>query len=78
MESKWNKTFGNMIFSPNVIQETWTLLQEVSGEVTRVEGAPLPLGAPPCLVGPSKLHRRTSSSYIYPRTPKQPGMEPKT
>ena len=26
--------------------------------------------APPCLVGPSKLHRRTSSSYIstYPQT----------
>src|SRR4051812_42098829 len=52
-ESKRNETFGNVIFSPNVIQETWTLLQEVSGEVTRVEPpgcAPLPhgpLGAPP-------------------------------
>ena len=23
-----------------------------------------PLGAPPCLVGPSELHRRTSSSYL--------------
>ena len=54
-ESKRNKTFGNVIFSPNVIQETWTLRQEVSGEVTRVEGAPPgraplprgPLGAPP-------------------------------
>ena len=54
-ESKRNETFGNVIFSPNVIQETWTLLQEVSGEVTRVEGAPPghaplprgPLGAPP-------------------------------
>ena len=34
-----------MIFSPNVIQETWTLLQEVPEAVTRVEGAPL--GAPP-------------------------------
>ena len=42
-----------MIFSPNVIQETWTLLQEVSGEVTRVEGAP-PLGAPPYLVDDSE------------------------
>ena len=39
-ESKRNETFGNVIFSPNMIQETWTLLQEVSGEVTRVEGAP--------------------------------------
>ena len=46
--------FGNVIFSPNVIQETWTLLQGVKEEVTRVEGAPWarplpcgPLGAPP-------------------------------
>ena len=47
-ESKWNETFGIVIFSPNMIQETWTLLQEVSGEVTRVEGAP-PRRAPlPC------------------------------
>ena len=55
MESKRNKTFGNMIFSPNVIQETWTLLQGIKEEVTRV-GAPPPrarplprgpLGAPP-------------------------------
>ena len=72
MESKWNETFGNVIFSPNVIQETWTLLQEVSGEVTRVEGAP------PCLVGPSELHRRAPSSYIYLRTPIRPKTEPKT
>ena len=43
-----------MIFSLNVIQETWTLLQEVPEAVTRVEGAPL--GAPPCLVGPLLLH----------------------
>ena len=66
-ESKWNETFGIMIFQPNMIQETWTLLQEVSEEVTRVEGAPL--GAPPYLVGPSELHRRTPSSYIYLRIP---------
>ena len=71
-ESKRNETFGNVIFSPNVIQETWTLLQEVSGEVTRVEGAP------PCLMGPSELHRRAPSSYIYLRTPIRPKTEPKT
>ena len=55
MESKRNKIFGNMIFSPNVIQETWTLRQGVKEEVTRVGGAPLgraplprgPLVAPP-------------------------------
>ena len=49
-ESKRNKIFGNVIFSPNVIQETWTLLQEVPEAVTRVEGAPwarpLPRGPP--------------------------------
>ena len=65
-----------MIFQPNVIQETWTLLQEASEEVTRVEGAPL--GAPPYLVGPSMLHRRTPSSYIYLRIPERLEQEPKT
>ena len=34
-------------------------------------------GAPPCLVGPLLLHRRTPSSYIYLRTPKQSDTEPK-
>ena len=34
-----------------------------------VGGAPTPPGAPSTLVGPLLLHRRTSSSYIYPRTP---------
>ena len=75
-ESKRNETFGNVIFSPNVIQETWTLLQGVKEAVTRVGGAPPRVR--PCLVGPSELHRRTSSSYIYLRTPKLPDTEPKT
>ena len=76
MDSKRNETFGNVIFSPNVIQETWTLLQEVLEAVMRVEGAPL--GAPPYLVGPLLLHRRTPSSYIALRTPDRPNTEPKT
>ena len=52
-ESKRNETFGNVIFSPNVIQETWDLLQGSKEVLTRVGGtpcAPLPhgtLGAPP-------------------------------
>ena len=58
-ESKRNETFGNVIFSPNVIQETWTLLQEVSGEVTRVEGAPL--GTPPASWAP-----RSSTDVLLP------------
>ena len=66
MESKRNKIFGNVIFSPNVIQETWTLLQGIKEEVTRVGGAPL--GHAPWLVGPSVLHRRTLYIPTYPQT----------
>ena len=33
-------------------------------------GGAYPMGAPSTLVGPSWLHRPTSSSYIYLRTPK--------
>ena len=44
-ESKRNETFGNVIFSPNMIQETWTLLQGTKEAVTRV-GAP-PWARPP-------------------------------
>ena len=69
MQSKRNETFRNMIFSSDKIQETWTLRQESHEAVTRVEGAAL--GRTPCLVGPSKLHRRTPSSYIYLGTPKR-------
>ena len=61
-----------MIFSPNVIQETWTLLQGTKEAVTRVEGAPS------YLVGPLLLHRCTPSSYIYLRIPKRSNTEPKT
>ena len=39
-ESKRNETFRIVIFQPNVTQDTWTLLQAVPEEVTRVEGAP--------------------------------------
>ena len=63
-ESKRNETFGNVIFGTNVIQRTWSLRQEINQESTR-QG-----GAPSTLVGPTLLHRRTSSSYIYLRTPK--------
>ena len=50
-ESKQNETFGNVIFSPNVIQETWTLLQGTKETVTRVgvpppRARPLPRGPP--------------------------------
>ena len=35
-------------------------------------------GTPSTLVGSTLLHRRTSSSYIYLRTPKRLELEPKT
>ena len=41
-------------------------------------GAPTPLGAPSTLVEPTLLHRRTSSSYIYLRTPKPTEASTKT
>ena len=61
-ESKRNETFGRVIFGTNVIQSTWSGRHEINEDATR-QG-----GAPPTLVGPSQLHRRTSSSYIpiYP------------
>ena len=67
MESKWNKPFWNVIFFPNMTQETWTLLQAVSEEVT----TPLPHGpldAPP-----------TYSFLLYiPTYPERSEQEPKT
>jgi len=60
-ESKRNETFGNVIFGTNMIQRTWSL---------RKPPPPPPQGAPSTLVGPTLLHRHTSSSYIYLRTPK--------
>ena len=34
-ESKRNETFGNVIFSPNVIQRTWSASQEATRASTR-------------------------------------------
>ena len=42
-ESKRNETFGNVIFSKNMIQETWSVRQETREEGTR-QGARLPPG----------------------------------
>ena len=68
-ESKRNETFGNVNFGTNVIQRTLTLRQESYQEGKRQGGAPTPPGAPSTLMGPMLLHRRTSSSYVYLRTP---------
>ena len=69
-ESKRNETFGSMIFGTNVIHRTWSASQEAVEAATRVEGAPTPTGRAPYLMGPSGGHRPTSSSYIYPCTPR--------
>ena len=42
-ESKRNETFGNVIFSTNMIQKTWSGRQETIEEATR-QGARLPPG----------------------------------
>ena len=70
MESKRNETFGSVIFGTNAIQRTWSASQEAVEAAMRLEGAPTPTGRAPYLVGPSGVHRPTSSSYIYPRTPR--------
>ena len=51
-KSKWNETFGRVIFGTNVIQETWSGCQERSEEATRQGGAPRGVGALPSLVAP--------------------------
>ena len=74
---KQNENFRRVIFGTNVTQRTWSGRQEINKEATRQGGAPAPLGAPPTLVGPSWLHRPTSSSYIYLHTHKPSEQEPK-
>ena len=34
-ESKWNETFGSVIFGTNVIQRTWSASQEAAEAPTR-------------------------------------------
>ena len=34
-ESKWNETFGSVIFGTNVIQRTWSASQEAAEASTR-------------------------------------------
>ena len=74
---KWNETFARIIFGRKATRETWSARQESNEGGTRQGARPPPLGAPSTLVGPSLLHRRTSSSYIYLRTPKPSETEPK-
>ena len=68
-ESKRNKIFGNVIFSPNVIQETWTLLQGTKEAVTRAGGAPpreRPLPRGPLVAPPAYFF--LLYTHTYPQT----------
>ena len=71
MESKWNETFGRVIFGPEAIKETWSRRQGSFEEATRQGGAPYPPGralhprGP--LVAPLTYFFRLYIS-IYPKT----------
>ena len=51
-ESKWNETFGRVIFGTEAIQETWSRHQGSFEEATRVQGTPYPPGHAPHPRGP--------------------------
>ena len=57
-----DETFRTVIFGKDMIRETWSSSQGRLEEARRKEGAP------PCLLGPSKLPRPTSFAYIFPYT----------
>ena len=52
MESKWNDTFGGVIFETKEIQETWSRHQGIFEVATRQGGAPYPPGRAPHPRGP--------------------------
>ena len=64
-ESKWNETFGSVIFGTNVIQETWSRIQGSFEVATRQGGVPTPSwahrGSPDRLLSPIYIS-------IYPKT----------
>ena len=74
----------NIKRSPNGMKPsgTWFLNEQDPGDLDPTSrhkrGGHEVGGAPSTLVGPLLLHRRTSSSYIYLRTPKRSDTEPKT
>ena len=72
-ESKWNETFGTDLFGTNENLETWSGSQQQSRRPRGCPARPLGVGAAPTLVGPSSIHRPTSSSYISPHTLKPSG-----
>ena len=51
-ESKWNETFGIVIFGTEAIQETWSARKGRNEEATRHGGVPYPPGRAPHPRGP--------------------------
>ena len=75
VQTEWNLRECDFLIEYNSGDLDPTSSHETGGH--KVGGAPTPPGTPSTLVGPLLLHRRTSSSYIYPRTPKRSDTEPK-
>ena len=78
MESKWNETFGSMIFGTNMIQRTWSGRQAINEEATR-QGARLPPWArpPPSWAPRGSPDRLLLPIYTHipskhPRAPRNP------
>ena len=67
VQMKWNLRERDFWNKRDPEDLEWTSSNQRGGH--EAGGAPTPLGAPSTLVGPSWLHRPTSSSYIYLRTP---------
>ena len=61
MESKWNETFGSLIFGTNVIQRTWSGRQATNKAAMR-QGACLPPQACP----PPSWAPRGSTNLLLP------------
>ena len=71
-ESKWNETFGRVIFGTNAIQETWSGRQEAAKAATRQEGVPPPSWAPRGSPGRLLLPIYTHIPREHPRAPRNP------
>ena len=77
-ESKWNETFGSVIFGTNMIQRTWSTSQEAAEAATRVEGTPTLTGHPPISWAP-RAATDLLLPPIYTHVPrKHPGSQQKT
>ena len=61
-ESKWNETFGKVIFGKEAIRETWSARQGINKEGTRQGARPPPWARPP----PSWAPRGSPDVFLPP------------